>query len=183
MKLVVYLFFTLLSCSCSTVKVRGNSQIARALWPHKGLTVVCEVLEQRPTNSDDLPIRELSFIGSRGKHFTAIQTADHFLSMYPIGDEDALFVTVWVGGSAYHTSVFTWKDNRPSCVLESGSRTFPEIVFDVTQSGDAIFFLNDAPGGPDDPANWTTKCYRWNGEAMTFIKKGPLGLRFENLNH
>jgi hypothetical protein len=158
-------------------KGQTNSQIAHVLWPNQNANVICEVHEQR-SSSDELPIRELSFIDSHGRHITAIQTADRFLSMYPIGDKNALFVTVWVGGSAYHVRVFTWKDNKPYCILDDGSKTFPEIIFDVTQSGDTFFFLNDAPSGTDNLTNWITRCYRWDDNKMILVKKVPANVRF-----
>ncbi len=176
MKLASFLFLTLICCSCSTVKERTNSQV---LWPIHNSTVVCEVHEQSSA-PDDLQTRELLFTDSYGNHITAIRTPDSFLSMYPISDESDLFVTVWVGGSAYHIRVFTWKDNKPYCVLDDGSKNFPEIVFDA---GNTFFFLSDAPGGPDNPTNWKTKCYQWNGETMAFIKEVSSGLRFEDLKH
>ncbi len=178
MKLIAHLVLLLFFCACSVSRGQTNSQIARVLWPNKELNVVCEVREQRPISSGELPTRELSFVDSRGKRLTAIQTADRFLAMYPINDENGLFVTVWVGGSAYHISVFTWKDNKPKCVLESGSKAFPEIIFDVTKSGDTFFLLNDAPGGMDDSANWITRCYRWDGKKMILVKKIPASTRF-----
>jgi hypothetical protein len=169
-----------MACFCIPLRGQTNSQISRAIWPNSGLNVVCQVCEQSPTNSDHLPESELSFTDPHGKHFIAIQTADHFLSMYPIGDDDGLFVTVWVGGSAYHINVFVWEDNKPVCVLESGSKSYPEIIFDVTKSHDIFFLLNDAPGGPDDPENWVTRRYRWDGEKMLNLKKVPAIKRFQS---
>ena len=173
--------FLLLFC-CSVLQGQTNSQIAQVLWLNQNLNVTCEVHEQRPTNSDELPTRELSFIDSHGKHTTAIQTPDSFLSMYPLGEGGALLVTVWSGGSAYHVRVFTWENGKLYCVLDDGSKTFPEIVFDVTKSYDTFFFLNDCPGGPDDPANWITRCYRWHNKKMIPLKTVPAKTRFQILN-
>jgi hypothetical protein len=179
MKLTSYLSL-LLICCCSALAGQTNNLIAHVLWPRSNMAVICEVHEQR-TNLDELPTRELSFIDSHGKHITAVQTPDSFIGMYPIGDENALFVTVWSGGSAYHVLVFTWKDDKPYCVLESGSKAFPEILFD-TQLGDTFFFLNDCPGGPDDPANWITRRYRWHNKKMIPLKTVPAKTRFQILN-
>jgi hypothetical protein len=182
MKLMPIFYLFLICCFCSVSAGQTNNLIAHVSWPRSDTAVICEVHELFPTNSNDLPTRELSFIDSHGKRTIAIKTPDSFLSMYPIGDEDALFMTVWVGGSAYHISVFTWKDNQPNCVLESGSKTFPEIVFDVTKSSNTFFFLNDCPGGPNNPANWITICYRWDGKKMILLKKVPAKIRFKILN-
>jgi hypothetical protein len=169
-------------CCCPLLKAQTNGQIARISWPQKKGNVVCEVREQRPSSSDDLPTRELLFIDQHGKHTIGLQTSDSFLAMYPLSDREGLFVTVWMGGSAYHVNVFVWKDNKPESVLEDGSKTFPEIVFDVTKTGDPLVFLNDCPGGPDDPANWTSKCYRWDGKKMSLLKEVPSGGRFKLLH-
>ena len=179
MKLTSYLFFLLVCCSCSALKGQTNSEIARVLWQNQNSNVICEVHEQRPKpGADELPTRELSFINSHGNRTTAIQTPDSFLAMYPLGEQNAPFVTVWLGGSAYHVLVFVWKNDKPRCVLDDGSKTFPEIVSDVTQSGDTFFFLNDDPGGPDNPANWVTRCYRWHDKKMIFVKSVPANVRF-----
>jgi hypothetical protein len=170
----------LICCSCSILNGQTNVEIARVLWRNQHTNVTCEVYEQR-RNLDELPIRELLFVDSRGKHTTAIQTADSLLSIFPLGEGNAPLVTVWLGGSAYHIRVFIWKNGKPNCVLDDGSKSFPEIVFDVTHTGDIFFFLNDAPGGPDDPANWTTKCYRWDDNKMVFVKKVPASARFRVL--
>ncbi len=180
MKLTAHLVLLLAFFACSVSRGQTNGQIAHVLWPNQNVNVICEVHEQR-SGTDALPTRELSFIDSHGRHVTATQTPDHFLSMFPIGDKNALLVTVWVGGSAYHVRVFTWKDNKPNCVLDDGSKTFPEFAFDVTGSKNIFFFLSDAPGGPDDPANWTTKCYRWDDSKMVFVKKVPASTRFRVL--
>ncbi len=181
MKLMPNIFLLIMCCSYSVSAGQTNNLIAHVSWPRSDTTVLCEVHEQRPTNSDDLPTRKLSFIDSHGKHIITVQTPDSFLAMYPIGDENALFVTVWMGATAYHVLVFTWQDNKPYCVLESGSKAFPEILFD-TQLGDTLFFLNDCPGGPDDPANWITRRYRWHSKKMIPLKTVPAKIRFQILN-
>jgi hypothetical protein len=181
LKLTSYIFL-LITCFYPLLRAQTNSQIARVSWPQTKGNIVCEVRERRASSSDKLPTRELSFIDSHEKQTMVLQTPDRFLAMYPLSDIDSLFVTVWVGGSAYHVNVFTWKDNKPECVLENGSKTFPETVFDITKTGDSFFLLSDCPGGPDDPANWITKCYRWNGSKMTLVKEVPATARFKLLH-
>jgi hypothetical protein len=179
MKSLFYLF--LLTCAgLSNAEEPPKNRIAQVLWPNQNLTVTCEVLEQR-LKGEELPNRELLFIDSKGNHIQVISTPDRFLSMFPIGDKNALFVSVWLGGSAYHIRVFCWKDNKPTCVLDDGSKAFPEITFDLSGIN-TFFFLNDETGGPDDLDNWTTKCFRWDDHKMVFVKKLPARTRFEILH-
>jgi hypothetical protein len=165
-------------CYYSVLQAQTNREIAHVLWLNQHTSVTCEVREQR-TNSDQLPTRWLSFVDSHGTLTTAIRTPDNFVAMYPVADANGLFVTVWLGGSAYHVRVFNWKNNKPHCVLDDGSKMFPEVVFSITQAKKTFIFLNDYSGDINNPANWITKCYRWDDRRMTLLKKIPGRSRFQ----
>jgi hypothetical protein len=62
MKQTPYLLLSLICCYCSVSNGQTNNLIAHVLWRNQNLKVICEVHEKRPTNSDELPTRELSFI-------------------------------------------------------------------------------------------------------------------------
>jgi hypothetical protein len=181
-KLASYLILCLLCCSCSSEIRHKDPEVAKLLWRCRRSIIVCEVHE-KPSEQNELPIRELSFTDLSGNNTIAVQTPDSFLGMFPTSDKvDAPLVTVWVGGSAYHIRVFEWEASQFRCILDDGSKIFPVITPENYQSDDIVFLLADYAGGPEDPANWTTRCYRWDNQTMTLIKDIPAGLLFGRVN-
>lgn len=178
-KQILYLCLILVCSSCSSFKVKSSNQVARIPWPHSHSAVAwCEILEKR-SSSAELPERELVVIDTQGHHTSMFRTPDSFVAMYPVGEEDALLITVWVGGSAYKVRVLSFMQSAPAIVLECGSKSFPEVIHSGV-AGTLILF-GDVTGDPAIEDNWRATRYSWDGSRISRLDEVPFSSRFANL--
>ena len=151
--------------------------MAKVPWPHSNSTIVgCEVLEKR-LGSDDLPERELAIVDIQGHLTTVFRTPDSLVAVYPVGEEDALLISVWTSGSAYKIRAFSVVGGAPAIVLDAGSKSFPEVI--DREVGGLWILLGDVSGDPALKPNWKSRRYVWDESKMSDLDEVPLSSRFE----
>jgi hypothetical protein len=179
MKSLIFLFSILFCCSCAVLRVQNGNQVAQVPWPHSNSTVDrCEILEKH-SSSGDLPERELTIVDLQGHHTTVFRTLDSLIAVYPIGEEDALLISVWVGGSAYKIRAISLEGGAPTIVLDAGSKSFPETI--DRAAGGLWILLGDVSGDPGLTQNWKSSRYGWDGNKMSKLDEVPFSSRFEKL--
>ncbi len=98
-------------------------------WEVANISAKCKIAEN--IDSTGLKNRTLSVeFTSKGKRNQNIlyETLDYPIGMLPLGDSDAILFTLWTSGSAYHIRIFAFRDGDIDCVVDDGSKIFPEFV-------------------------------------------------------
>ncbi len=117
--------------------------VAATRWSCTDSGYFCTVYEKAATEEEARPLRVLTFCeaDSADKQWK-YETADAFVSMFPLADESDALMTIWTGGSAYHCVIFTTTAGEPHVSLEFGTLSPPEIVTPLmaspASSGDTI---------------------------------------------
>ena len=175
----ILLCVVLICSSCSSQVGQTAKLVARIPWLNRDSTATsCEVRERR-SDPDQLPERELTIVDPQGHRVSVLQTPDAFLAMYPVGEEDALLITVWVAGSAYKIRVLDWVGNTAQIVLDSGSKSFPEVI--DRDGGGVFILLSDVSGDPAILDNWSAIRYSWDGVRISRLDQVAFSSRLANL--
>ncbi len=104
------------------------------------------------------------------------------ISMYPHWDRGGDLITVWQGGSAYHFYVFNYSNRKVRVVLESGSKSPPEIFGSIRSPLSKPYILaTDTMGYPADSKKWKTKVYKWNGHEYSLSETVQYARRLTKL--
>lgn len=118
------------------------------------------------------------------KEFEYNAALDHFIGMFPFGDNSDSLMTVWIGGSAYHFNVFSVSDGNINISLESGSHNFPEIA-DIDNDGKEEILISEGSFLVNHETKKiirhpeTTNIYKKNGKTYKLIKTVPWKDRFK----
>lgn len=118
------------------------------------------------------------------KGFDYDASLDHFLGMFPFGDNSDSLMTVWMGGSAYHFNVFSVSNGNINISLESGSHNFPEIA-DIDNDGKEEILISEGSFLINHKTKKiirypeATNIYKKNGKVYKLIKTVPWKDRFK----
>ena len=151
--------------------------VAQAPWRVSGKEghLVCKVSQKETSSS----IRELTIYGADGAKLLTFETPDSLASMYQIGDYNGRFVTLWMGGSAYHLRLWSFVDGRVKSVLDQGAKLPPELVYD-DQGKESVLITDPViENGKWTAAKGTTTVFKWNGESYGKVGTVPWARRFQ----
>jgi hypothetical protein len=154
--------------------------VAQAPWRVSGKEgrLVCEV-SQKKTGSDSSAIRALTIYGADGAKLFAFETPDSLIGMYQTGDYKGRFVTLWMGGSAYHLRVWNFVDGGIKSVLDQGAKLPPELVYD-DQGKESVLITDPViENGKWTATKGTTTVFKWSGESYSKIGTVPWAKRFQ----
>lgn len=161
--------------------------IALAPWRVAGREghLFCRVSERNVRGDDNLPPRDLAIYSKEGTKVTKIfnfETPDSLLNVYALGDYNARLFTTWVGGSAYSLRVWAFIDGQVKQVLEVGTRTPPELLYD--DHGDESVLITDPAmeSGQWSAAGGTTVVFKWDGKKYQRIGTVPWNKRLQCLS-
>jgi hypothetical protein len=152
-----------------------NQIIGLTHWQVKKADLLCTVREVRGKNGP-LPIRTLSFYSTTNRIpsqpvLVLQKTVNYvFFAMYPTRDVDGDFMTVWQGASGYHVELFHHAGKAISCVLESGCNLPPELAWSSHEEKTPVVLLTSTRGS-NNPKDWGTRIYRWNGKEYALEKQ------------
>lgn len=143
-----------------------NNVMLLAPWQNGDTTIQCFITK----DMDSLGAkRTLSFYMnsvSKNNLIYSFETVDNPVGIFPLGEDSANLLVVWTSGSAYHFEVFSFQDGKIIKVLETGSRTYPELIYEGNQPNElSIMFTNldwikDKNGESDLKAS-SAALYRW----------------------
>lgn len=155
--------------------------VALAPWTvsTKANDLICEVSEK---NVDVGSIRVLTIYradGNRRVEVSRFETPDSLIGMYQIGDYKGRFVTLWMGGSAYHLRLWQFVDGRVKAVLDQGTKLPPELVYG-DQGMESVLITDPViENGKWMATKGTTTVFKWNGESYSKIGTVPWAKRFQ----
>ena len=176
--------------STSLSKILSNeSLVAITYWNYNDTTLLVTV------SSYIKNLEEGKFVGRKlivyqkinaefKKVFENDASLDHFLGMFPLGDNSNRFITMWTGGSSYHFNILRIFESKIDFVLESGSHNFPEFV-DIDNDGELEIlisegsFLTSTKGKITYPEK--TDVYKWDGKSYPLVKTVLWKNRFDAL--
>jgi hypothetical protein len=152
-----------------------DSAIFKVQWNNTQGNISCIVNERE---KDGYILRTLNFYLDKIETQNVIstyETIDYPIALIPLSDESNVLLAIYQSGSAYHIYAFSYIGNKIEQVLETGSRCFPELVYNSKGCYNIIvtdheWGINKETKGKDLLPKYAT-IYKWNGTRYLISKK------------
>lgn len=134
------------------------------------------VVNEKEDINTKLLIRDLVIykkLGPDDIKIFSFKTPDVPVSIGQTKDVGGRLVTVWVSGSSYHIYVYSIFSNKIIQVLNTGSRAFPEIIYN--DQGDEVIIVTGRIHEKE------SEIYHWQNNKYNLGKKVPYPERFNNI--
>ncbi|PYT62222.1 MAG: hypothetical protein DMG35_08050 [Acidobacteria bacterium] len=154
-------------------------------WSASGTDLICAFTKpaHRSLHRDSDQVTNMSVYRQSGTKLAKvfeIREGDSFLSAHPL-QEDGRFLVTWVTGSAYHFQIFAYADGAVRKVLDTGSRSTPEVLFDDNGSELVLFDDMEMVRGEWRSSAGNTRVFKWNGREYERIGTVPWARRLQCL--
>ncbi|MDD4591754.1 MAG: hypothetical protein PHG06_15195 [Parabacteroides sp.] len=170
--------FVLADGECEILRKLDHQKIISVPWDVGLNEPLKVVVNESFDKKEKIHIREFAIYRHVNNHLKKIysfETPDHPVSISQTQDSGGKLLTIWIGGSAYHISVYYFNSNNVIRVLETGSRMFPELIH--LSSGADAFIITGSNGNKLNES----EIYCWQNNNYVMLKKLPFERRFEKV--
>ena len=195
---------------CNLMLIKGNCAVGpmidlsqlhisqAILWtPSEGVSLECIITNSSGNTAPRIVIYKN--INDRWVELFTEVTGDNIISAFPASDQSPRLITVWDTGSGIMTRVFMYNKNNVKLVLEAGSRSPPEFVYqnrvinDVPTRGNKNpaereiivpneQWLNDPTTHASVLKTTSANIYWWDGAKYEVTRNVPWAKRFNTSN-